>query len=235
MPSFEQLIAETWWLGIPTGFFAGLLLAINPVALPMLGTVFALGSTGELGAKGAGVRMAAAYGGGMAVVYTAVGVVAARVDEVTNTFLRPYSGIAYVVLGAALVAVAAYVLTRPSQFCTSCALPAKRNPTVLGAFIAGIPGGFVNCPACAGIILGIAAAAATLGNPLYSAAVMAAMGIGHAAMLTVIMWWLVGKRELIRAATVLRPVGAVLLLAIAVYFFWLAKVNGLDPTQPRLS
>lgn len=235
MPSFEQLIGEMWWLGIPTGFFAGLLLAVNPVALPMLGTAFALGSAGELGARGAGVRMAAAYGAGMAVVYTGVGLVASRVDEITNTFLRPYSGIGYVVLGGALVLLAAYLLARPSRFCTSCALPAKRSPTMVGAFVAGIPGGFVNCPACAGIILGIAAAAATFGNAVYSAAVMAAMGIGHAAMLTALVWWLVGKRDLIRAARVLRPVGAILLLAIAGYFFWLAKVNGLDPAQARLS
>ncbi|MGH7860312.1 MAG: hypothetical protein ACREQY_23530, partial [Candidatus Binatia bacterium] len=87
----------------------------------------------------------------------------------------------------------------------------------------------------AGIILGIAAASATLGNAFYSGAVMAAMGAGHAAMLTIIMWWLVGKRELVKAARILRPAGAVLLLAVAAYFFWLATVNGLDPSEPRLS
>ncbi|MGH2759291.1 MAG: cytochrome c biogenesis protein CcdA, partial [Actinomycetota bacterium] len=225
---------DVWWLGIPTGLFAGVLLALNPLALPMLGTVFALGSTGELGAKGAGVRMTAAFGAGMVVVYTGVGVVAGQVDVVTNTFLRPYSGIGYLVLGVVLVAIAAFVLTRPSAFCAACELPARRSPTHIGAFFAGIPAGLVNCPACAGIVLGIAASAATFGNPFYSAAVMFALGLGHAAMLTALMWWLVGKRALDRVARFLRPAGAVMLAGIAVYFFWLAKINGLDPTQARL-
>lgn len=47
--------------------------------------------------------MTAGFGAGMVVVYTAVGVVAGQVDKVTTSFLRPYSGIGYVVLGIALI------------------------------------------------------------------------------------------------------------------------------------
>ncbi len=235
MPAFEQIISDTWWYGIPVALFAGALLAINPLALPMLGTALALTTSGEAGAKGAGLRMSAAFGAGMTVVYTAVGFAAGQVDELTTTFLRPYSGIGYVVLGVALIGIGGFLLARQKAFCSACALPTRKNPTLLGAFVAGIPGGFVNCPACAGIVLGIAAASATVGNPAYSAAVMFSLGAGHAVMLTALMWWAVGKRTISASfLRFLRPFGAVLLLGAGVYFLWLAQANGLDPTVARL-
>ncbi len=234
MVSFEQIISDMWWLGIPTALFAGAILAVNPLALPMLGTTLALASTGEASAKGAGVRMTAAFGAGMVVVYTALGVVAGQVDEITTTFLRPYAGIGYVVLAVVLIGIGLFLLARPKRFCSACAMPTRRSPTLFGAFLAGIPGGFVNCPACAAIVLGIATASATVGSPVYSAAVMFSVGAGHAVMLVGLMWWAVGKRDLLTFQRFLRPASALMLLLVAVYFLWLAGVNGLDPTAPRL-
>ncbi len=232
--SFEQVISDMWWLGIPTALFAGALLAVNPLAWPMLGTTLALASTGEASAKGAGVRMAGAFGAGMVVVYTALGFVAGKVDEITTKVFRPYAGIGYVVLAVVLVGIGLFLLARPTRFCSACALPPRRNPTLLGAFFAGIPGGFVNCPACAAIVLGLATASATVGNPFYSAAVMFSVGVGHAVMLTGVMWWAVGKRDLLSFRRFFGPVSALMLLGVGVYFLWLAKVNGLDPTIARL-
>jgi cytochrome c-type biogenesis protein len=234
VPALEQVIEQSWWLGIPGALFGGVLLALYPAALPMLGTVFVLGTTGELGSKGAGVRMAAAFGAGLVVVYTAVGFLAGHVDRLTRGFLQPYAGIWYLVLGALLVGLAVFVVLKPGSFCTACAKPVRSSPTLMGAFLFGIPGGLVNCPACAGIILGFAASSAAVGNPLYSAAIMFALGVGHAAMLTGFMWWAVGQRDIARLSRFLRPTGAVALAGLATYFIWLATINGLDPTQPRL-
>lgn len=233
MDAFE-LISTVWWLGIPTGLLLGALLGMNPLALPMLGTAVALGSTGELGSKGAGVRVTAAFGAGMALVYTAVGVVASRVDQVTETILRPYAGIGYVVMAIVLIAFAVFLLARPSWFCAACARPATRNPTVAGAFLAGIPGGFVNCPACAGIVLGIAGAAASVGNPFYSGSVMMAVGIGHASVLTLLTWLLTRNRAVPPGMLgVLQKAAAVLLGALGLYFLRLALIQGVQP-GPRL-
>lgn len=230
-----SVLEQVWWLGIPTALIIGIMLALNPLALPILGTAVALGSTGEVGAKGAGVRVTAAFGAGMVVVYTLVGVVASRVDAVTNGILRPYAGIGYVVLATVLLALGLFLLSRPASFCAACALPVKRNPTVLGAFLAGIPGGFVNCPACAGIVLGVASSSATLGSPLYSGAVMLALGAGHAAVLTGLVWLITSKRSPSpRLLRVLRRGAGVLLVGLAVYFFWLAQLQGLRP-GPRLT
>lgn len=226
------VVEQIWWLGIPTALMLGILLGLNPLALPMLGTAVALGSTGEVGAKGAGVRMAGAFGAGMIVVYTLVGLAAGSVDEVTDRILRPYAGPGYVVLGLLLVVLAGFLLLRPKIFCTACALPAKRNPTILGAFLAGIPGGFVNCPACAGIVLGIAASAARVGNPLYSGTVMLALGAGHAAVLTGVVWLITNRRRPSpRVLGVLQKLAALLLLGVALWFFRQASFEGLAPAS----
>ena len=90
-----SLIESTWWLGIPVALVMGALLGANPAALPMVGTAIGLGSAGALAARGGAIKVAAAFGAGMVVVYTAVGVVAERVDDLTESILRPYSGIGY--------------------------------------------------------------------------------------------------------------------------------------------
>lgn len=230
----DVLIEQVWWLGIPTALVLGVLLGMNPLALPILGTAVALGASGEVGAKGAGVRVTAAFGAGMVIVYTLVGLAAGSVDEVTERILRPYSGIGYVVVGVVLLGLGLFLLVRPRVFCTACALPARRNPSLLGAFVAGIPGGFVNCPACAGIILGVAASSARLGSPLYSGAVLMALGVGHAAVLTGLVWLITNRgRPSPRTLAVFQRLAALLLLGIAAWFFHLAGVEGLAP-RPKI-
>lgn len=234
MPGFEAVIEDLWWLGVPAGFLIGFLLGMNPLAWPILGAAVALGGTGEVGSRGAGVRTSAAFGAGIVVVYTAVGFAAGRVDEVTEEILQPYAGIGYVVLGMVLLAIAGFLLVRREAFCAACERPAKRNPTLLAAFLAGLPGGFVNCPACAGIILGAAASAAKIGNPLYSGAVMGALGVGHAFVLTGIVWLITnGRTPSPRTVRVLQAVAAVVLILGAAYFFRQASLVGVQP-GPRL-
>ena len=148
------LIESTWWLGIPIAFLAGIFLGLSPLALPITGTAAGLGISGAVGGRSSGVKLVAAFGAGMILVYTAVGLAAGRIDAVIEGFLLPYAGIGYLLIAALLLGLSGWLLFRPAAFCTACAKPLKANPTVLGAFLAGIPGGFVNCPACAAIVTG---------------------------------------------------------------------------------
>gem|GEM_PF-6081065 len=228
------IIEKTWWLGIPVAFAMGIFLGVNPLALPVTGTAVGFGATGTAGASGGGVKLTAAFGAGLIAVYTAVGILAGRLDQIVEEVLRPYAGVGYLVLGVVLAAFAGWLLLKPAAFCTACALPARRNPTTFGAFMAGIPAGFVNCPACAAIITGVAASAAMLHNPFYGGAVMFALGLGHALVFVGLTWFLTkGWKPSPRALGILQKVSAILLLGIAAYFFYLASVQGVKP-GPRL-
>lgn len=224
------LIENTWWLGIPVALVLGVLLGANPAALPIVGTAVGLGSAGALAARGGAIKVAAAFGMGMVVVYTAVGVVASRIDDLTESVLRPYAGIGYLVLGVLIAGFALFLLLRPSSFCSACALPARKNATMLGAFFAGIPAGLVNCPACSGVVIGVAASAATFGNAIYSTVVMLALGIGHAGVLVALVWFLTkGWSPPEHKLRIAQRVAAVFLLAVAGYFFYLSSLQGLRP------
>lgn len=178
--------------------------------------------------------MVAAFGAGLIVVYTIVGVAAGQIDRVIEGILRPYAGLGYLIIGIVLVGLAGWLLLRPAGFCSVSARPAAKSPTVLGAFALGVPGGFVNCPACAAIVTGVAASAAKLGNPVYSGAIMFSLGVGHVAVLIAATWFL--TQHWPPSARWLRwfqSAAAVLLLIVAGYFFYLAWIGGLD-TGPRL-
>lgn len=225
-----QLIANFWWLGIPVAFIMGVLLAANPLALPMLGTAVGLGASGALGTRGGALRLTGAFGAGMVAIYGLVGFLFGAIGSTIEEFLRSYAGIGYLILGLALSGLALLLLVKPNAFCAACAMPVRKNTTMLGAFVAGIPAGFVNCPACAGVVLGVAASAAELGNAFYSGTVMLALGVGHAGMLVgithlITSGWAPNQRTL----RILQRVLALLILALAGYFFYLASVQGLRP------
>jgi len=228
------LIESTWWLGIPIAFLAGIFLGLSPLALPITGTAAGLGISGAVGGRSSGVKLVAAFGAGMILVYTAVGLAAGRIDAVIEGFLLPYAGIGYLLIAALLLGLSGWLLFRPAAFCTACAKPLKANPTVLGAFLAGIPGGFVNCPACAAIVTGVAASAAQLGKPFYSGAVMFSLGVGHIAVL-VFGTWLVTRRwtPSARWRQLAQRLAAVLLVLVAAYFLYLSSLSGFRP-GPRL-
>lgn len=228
-----SMIGEFWWAGVPVALLMGVLLGASPSALPVLGMAVGVGATGELGSRGAGVKQAAAFGAGLAVVYGFVGFFVGRLDQVAEEIMRPYGGIAYLALGVMLAGLGVFMGLRPKQFCARCAVPARRNLTVMGAFAAGIPAGFVNCPACAGIVFGVAASAATLG-PIYAGIVMLSLGVGHLLLLVALAWWVTkgwspSPKMLLR----LQRLGAIMLIALAVYFVRSALVVGLVP-GPRL-
>ncbi|MGH9195883.1 MAG: hypothetical protein ACRD1T_09100 [Acidimicrobiia bacterium] len=229
-----SVIATVWWLGIPVALIMGALLTVNPGGWPVLGAALSLGSSGELGAPRGGLKLASAFGAGIVVVYAAVGLFASALDQVTEQVLRPYAGVGYLVLGGVLVVIATFLLVRPASFCAACARPSRRSPTVAVACLAGIPAGFVNCPACSGIILGVAASAAELGSGLYSAVIMAVLGTGHAAVLVGLSLLMTSgwspSSTLLRGA---RKASALVLLLLASYFFYLAWTQGIIP-GPRV-
>lgn len=224
------MVEQTWWLGIPAAALIGVVLGASPLAWPLLGTAIGLGAGQSTGRDRTSVRSVAAFGGGITVVYMVLGALAGSIDDVLTGVLAPVSGIGYLVLAVLMVGMALVILRRDA---TTCSTRATRG-RVLGAFGAGIPAGVVNCPACAGVITGVAASSAVLGRPVYSVAVMAALGVGHTASLVFVSWLAVDAwtppRRLLRG---MQTAGAVLLLLAAGWFVRQAILGGVT-VGPRL-
>lgn len=223
-------IESTWWLGVPAAALIGVVLGASPLAWPLLGTALGVGAGATTAERRSPIGPVVAFGAGVTAVYAALGALAGSIDDVVTEVLAPIAGIGYVVLALLLVVLAIVTIRRDAS---TCNVGATRR-RLAGAFAAGIPAGIVNCPACAGIITGVAAASAVADNVLYSVAVMAALGAGHTAALAFTAWLTLDAwqppRQWVRG---LQWVGGGLLLVAAAFFVRQALLTGLA-VEPQL-
>jgi cytochrome c biogenesis protein CcdA len=233
-----SLIEQWWWAGIPAAVLVGILLGASPLAWPLLATATGLRAGGDAGrASGevAGPRssvLVLALGAGVTTVYASLGLVTGQLERVIRDLMGAWSGVGYVLLAVAAAAGGLALLVRPV---TSCRVLRTRELGGPGAFALGIPLGIVNCPACAGVITGVAVAAATLGSVVYSVLVMVALGVGHTLALLLVSQLAVGAaRPLVRRTETVQRLGGGLLLASAAFFLLQVALRGtsVGPTLP---
>jgi cytochrome c biogenesis protein CcdA len=236
-----SLIEQWWWAGVPAAVVLGVLLGASPLAWPLLATATGLRAGGDAGrasedrAARDGPRssvLVLALGAGVTAVYASLGLVTGQLERVIRDLMGAWSGVGYVLLAVVAAVGGLALLVRPI---TSCRVLRTRELGGPGAFALGIPLGVVNCPACAGVITGVAVAAATRGSVAYSVLVMVALGVGHTLALLLVSQLAVGAaRPLVRRAETVQRLGGGLLLASAGFFLLQVALRGtsVGPTLP---
>jgi cytochrome c biogenesis protein CcdA len=235
-----SLIEQWWWAGVPAAVVLGILLGASPLAWPLLATATGLRAGGDAelasagpaagGARASGLVLA--LGAGVTAVYASLGLVTGQLERVIRDLMGAWSGVGYVLLAAVAAIGGLALLVRPV---TSCRVLRSRELGGPGAFALGIPLGIVNCPACAGVITGVAVAAATRGSVAYSVLVMVALGVGHTLALLLVSQLAVGvARPLVRRTETVQRLGGGLLLASAGFFLLQVALRGttVGPTLP---
>lgn len=229
-------IEQTWWLGLPVAVLVGVLLGASPLAWPVLAAAVGARAGTSADVRGRSGRTSVlALGSGITVVYASLGFVTGSLDEVLREGFGAWSGVGYIVLAVLCIGTGLLLLARPAILChdLTARVRAERGP--VGAFLLGLPLGVVNCPACAGVITGVALAAGATGSVAYAVAAMTALGLGHTLAL-----WLASSLLLkpvrvaaTRPATVQRA-GAVLLVLAGLFYVWQAAGSGVEvaPTLP---
>lgn len=228
-----SLIENVRWAGVPIAVLAGIVLGATPFAWPVLGV--ALGSSAATTVadvpareRPVALRTVAWLGLGITVVYASLGLVVGDLDRVVRSFLGAWSGVGYVVLAVLLGAAGAWLIARPAAACRLvCSVPRRTGPA---AALIGVPLGIVNCPACAGLITGIALAAAP-GGRLYAVIILAALGVGHTlALLGVTKLVVGGWLPVPRDPLTIQRVGGGLLVLTALWFTYQALGTGVAVT-----
>lgn len=223
------------WLGLPLAATVGILLGASPLAWPVLAAaVGARAGTSSDTSTRAGRTSVLALGAGITVVYASLGFVTGTLDRVLREGFGAWSGVGYAALALVSIGTGIALLARPGLLCGRLgSRPVERGP--VGAFLVGLPLGAVNCPACAGVITGVALAAGATGSTLYAVAAMVALGAGH----TVALWLassllLQPVRVLARDPSTVQRAGAILLLLAGAFYAWQALGTGIDvaPTLP---
>jgi cytochrome c-type biogenesis protein len=206
------LIEQLWWAGPIAAVAVGVVLGASPPSWPLLviATGLRTGTDGERRAGSPPVLLA--LGAGITVVYASLGLLAGQLDRVVTELFGAWAGAGHLVLAVALALAGAALLWRPAGTCRRWTSPWRGGP---GAFVLGLVLGVVNCPACAGIITGVAVSAGLGGGVGYRVLVMAALGVGHTLALVVV--GRLSRNAVREVATVsaTQRIGGVLLLVAA--------------------
>jgi cytochrome c biogenesis protein CcdA len=219
-----SLLEAGRWLGVPAALVSGVLLGASPFAWPVMAAVVggqAAVTRPEGPRRGGGVVAGATAA--LVVVYGALGAVAGSIDHVVRGVLGPRTGAASAALAGLLLIVGVVLMVRPAAACRLRSTAA----TSTSGWLLGIPLALVNCPACAGIITGIAVSAAASGSSTYTVVVMATLGLGHGLALLFVAWLTTARwRPTPAQQLAVQRVGAAVLLAVGAYYAWQATVLG---------
>lgn len=230
-------IAGSRLLGLPLALTIGFVLGASPFTWPVL--ALATGARAVTDDKPAAARVSpavAGLGAAIVVVYGALGFAADRLDQVVRVGIGSWTGIAYAGIAVASLVAGAVLLANPALLCRAHANEGRRSQPLrgpFGGFVIGIPVALANCPACAGVITGVALAAGATGSTWYAVAAMTALGLGHAlALLVGSVLLLKPFDDIFGVATALQRVGAVLLLGVGIWYAVQASKYGLTVAEP---
>ena len=177
------------WIMVGTFFGAGLLLAFTPCVLPMIPILSGIiAGEGKDVSASRGFSLALSYVMGMALVYTAAGVVAAAAGlQLQATFNQPwvlalFSGL-FVVLAAGMFGM--YDLQMPSSIQSRLAGVSsnQRSGTAVGAFIMGAISSLIVTACVAPALVAALTVMAQSGDMLRGGSALFAMSLGMGAPL----------------------------------------------------
>ncbi len=186
LASAELLGAGRFWLGGVVVFLGGLLTALTPCVYPLIPITVGVFGARKAAGRGKSVLLTSSYVLGMAAVFTALGVLAARTGQAFGSILGdPRFAIALAGLLSilAMSMFGAFELALPSGL-------AQRLSTVggaglAGAFLMGAASGFLAAPCTGPVLTGLLAFVAKSQSTAMGAALLFvyALGIGVPFML----------------------------------------------------
>lgn len=219
------------WLAPLVGIGVGLLLAVTPLAWPVAVTTVASAVATGPDRRGA-VRVAAVVGAGVTLVYVVLGVGVGSIDWLVRDVLGAGAGVALALLAVLALLGGGTLLWRPGAACR-IASHAPRGASAGGVALGAVLSA-VTCPACAGIVTGVAVTAAAAAGPVAAATAMLGMGLGHTLALVVAVRVVTPSRVDPGRLVVAQRVAGVVLVVAGAAFAWQAVHTGLRvaPTLP---
>jgi thiol:disulfide interchange protein DsbD len=184
--SSELLSSERWVLGALVVFLGGLLTALTPCVYPLIPiTVGIFGARRESG-RGRSMLLTSAYVLGMAAVFSALGLIAAKSGQAFGFILGDWRfalAVSIVLLSLAASMFGAFELALPPGL--SQRLSSVGGAGITGAFLMGTVSGFIAAPCTGPVLAGLLAFVAKSQSSLLGAALLFlyALGVGFPFML----------------------------------------------------
>src|SRR5215467_12551293 len=181
LASSELLGAGRFWLGGAVVFLGGLFTALTPCVYPLIPITVGVFGARKASGRGKSILLTSSYVLGMAAVFAALGVLAARTGQAFGSILgdpRFAIGLAIFLAILASSMFGAFELTLPSGLTQR--LNAVGGAGLAGAFLMGAVSGFLAAPCTGPVLAGLLAFVAKSQSIALGAALLFvyALGIG---------------------------------------------------------
>lgn len=226
-----SIIEQWWWAGPAAAAVVGVALGASPLAWPILLTAVGAGAGSADSPKARPTHVVLGIGAGITLVYAALGLVADQLERVIREVLGAWAGPVGLAVAVLAAVLGGLLLWRPQ---TTCRRLARPRAGTASAVPLGVLLGTVSCPACAGVITGVAASASALGSTVYTVGAMAALGAGHTLALLLVSRLSLGLAGHGRDPRLLPRLGGGMLLLAGAVLAVQATQTGVDvgPTLP---
>ncbi len=221
--TLSTVIADNIWLAPLLALLAGVLTAFTPCALSSVPLVIGyVGGVGQKNTKRA-FLLSATFSSGMAVTLTTLGITASLLGK----FLQGTGKWWYLVLGVLMVLMALQTWEIFNFIPSTNALSKNKKRGFIGAFLAGILGGFFASPCATPVLVVLLAFVAKEGRILLGIFLLLLYSLGHS-VLVLIAGTSVGFVKKLSASEkygkisqALKIIMGALILLIAFYMFYL--------------
>ncbi|WP_418791851.1 cytochrome c biogenesis CcdA family protein [Phosphitispora sp. TUW77] len=222
----SDTISATIWFAPLLALFAGILTSFTPCALTSVPLVIGyVGGTGRRDTKRA-FWLSVVFSTGMAVTFTALGVTA----SILGSFMRGTGSWWYIVLGILMVLMALQTWELYNFIPSSYALNKNTKRGFLGAFAAGILGGFFSSPCATPVLVVLLAMVAKEGRLLWGILLLLLYSIGHSFLVMIagtslgFVHKLSSSTKYCGASKMLRILMGLFIMLIAFYMFYLGFI-----------
>lgn len=223
LESISLAISANIWLAPPLALLAGILTSITPCALTSVPLVIGyVGGTGQRDAKRA-FLLSVVFSIGMAVTFTILGTIASLVGRL----MQGSGSWWYIFLGILMLLMALQTWEIFNIIPSSNAISKNTKRGFVGAFFAGVLGGFFSSPCATPVLVVLLAMVAREGNLLWGVLLLLLYSIGHSFLVLIagtsigFVHKLSSSKRYGGVSKILRVVMGSLILLIAFYMFYL--------------
>jgi thiol:disulfide interchange protein DsbD len=224
---FDCVRAQGWLWAYLVAFGVGFQTSLTPCVYPMIPiTLGIFGARGNV-KRSRAVALAAAYVGGMGLMYATLGVVFALIGRQFGTQLSsPYFVVPIVILFAALAAsmFGAFEISLPSS--VQAKLNSVGGQGFKGAFAMGIVGGLIAAPCTGPFLLGLLAYVATTHDVLRGGSMLFTYALGMGLLFFALAMFAVSLPKSGRWMEWVKSAAGIFMLLAALYY--------LSPLVPQL-
>ncbi|MHB1314228.1 MAG: cytochrome c biogenesis CcdA family protein [Christensenellales bacterium] len=223
LEALSSLIAHNVWLAPFTALLAGVLTSFLPCALSSVPLVIAcVGGSANSDPKKA-FRLSLVFALGMAVTFTALGVIASLAGKLMGTSASWW----YIVLGILMVLMALQTWEVYNFIPSTFLLGKSKRKGYIGAFMAGILGGIFSSPCATPVLIVLLAVVAGQGSLLWGILLLFMYSVGHSILVLVagtsvgFVKKMAASEKYGKASKALKVVMGCIILLIAFYMFYL--------------